>query len=265
MSAFLNLLKSIIPDNFTLIIKDLFNKKVITTNNYYININDTENLNLLEKETIKEIAHKSFENPDVEYLLERPSQNLTLDYKKNESDINQNEIILILQDVIPPEDIDILRISLYLRKQFENSRSEFTSKLKQDILNRYGKRGNNISNLCSQHYFEDYIVPLYNELRSAADFNKEEFLKFYNELIMNFPLAIFVNKNKSAEQLKEEILEKYERNKQYGISFLFIHGIGRTNITNIRNAIDVLKEELTFQNKIEETSISINVRLEFSD
>ncbi len=152
-------------------------------------------------------------------------------------------------DKLPGEDILILKASLYLK--WVLSQNMKTDRLKQDIVERYGVRGKNISNLCTAGYFETVIKPLFEEMKLSPGFTVEKFLQVYEEIVTHYPFAIFIHRHMNSKTVEILIKKKIEDMEKYGISSLNIHGIGKYNVRIIKKAIRKLKGGVTFTEKIE--------------
>ena len=122
-----------------------------------------------------------------------------------------------------------------MRKKFEKGVS--ISDLKRDIIMRFGDRGRNISNLCSAGYFEEFLIPLYNS-------DKENFERIYEDLIANSMLAVFVNSGMDADDIPKELERKILISKKYGFKFIHVHGIGKKNISTIKEFINSKRKDL---------------------
>ncbi|MFQ5621510.1 MAG: hypothetical protein ACE5FT_06745 [Candidatus Nanoarchaeia archaeon] len=80
---------------------------------------------------------------------------------------NDGQILTFFKTLIPEDDYLALEASLFLRHIFMTSGN--VKKLKGDIRNRFGDRGNNIANLCTAGYFEEFLMPLYNSAKKEFD------------------------------------------------------------------------------------------------
>src|SRR3989339_676161 len=123
-----------------------------------------------------------------------------------------------------------------------------------DLHIKYGKRGNNINNLYGEGYFDSFIKLYYLSLEEEGRLN--EFDKFFDKFVMEQPITYFVNQNKSQEKMNEELLLKIEKNKNYGIKRINIHGIGKLNANKINDFSEIIKirEDVKIQSlMIEET------------
>jgi hypothetical protein len=61
---------------------------------------------------------------------------------------------------------------------------------------------------------------------------------------MQFPFAVFVNRNMSLDELESKVRKKMEVNLSADIHKLNIHGIGTANVELIENMIKNLKPEI---------------------
>ena len=223
------------------------------------------NLNKLtqsEKEIIRPLFPKAV--ADGALLLEDKSKERIEDIEAKEKTKDEKEILAFFKGKIPHDDYTALRASLYLRKRFlEGADRDEIAQLKSDIIWRYSKRGRNISDLCSAGYFETLIKTIFEE-KERSGYSEEEILDTYNLIVEEGTLTVFVSVGMSSDQVRKEIESKIKRNKQYGLHFLNIHGIGRTNIETIRGVIYDLKEKYPSMKKFTEESANIiSVKLVF--
>lgn len=201
-----------------------------------------------ERKEVLEIAVLNDEHP----LLQKESQELLEDFRAVDSAERNQRIINTLKDHIPLTDIPILRAALFLRSKFEAK--ENVQGLKDDIMVRYGDRGRKIANICSAGYFENEIIPLLEEMRSAGGSLKEDFLRIYETFIFESGYAVFVSGTMAKEKIKTAIHEKIKTNLKYGLKHINIHGISKETIKRIRVAADELLAEY---NDLEKTTDNI--------
>ncbi|MDD5187221.1 MAG: hypothetical protein PHF57_03330 [Methanoregula sp.] len=223
------------------------------------------NLNKLtppEKDVLKTLIPQMIEDRAI--LLEDTSKERIEDIESKEKTPDEREILAFFKDKIPHGDYTALRASLYLRKRFlERASKDEIAKLKSEIIYKYGKRGRNISDLCSAMYFETLIKTIFEE-KERSGYTEKEILETYDLIVEEGTLTVFVSSEMSSDQVRREIEGKIKRNKQYGLHILYIHGIGRTNIETIRMVIYDLKEKYPSVKKItEEYANIISVKLEF--
>lgn len=217
------------------------NKTTIINNDnrkiFQININDTRTI---DQSHIKDAIRKAVQNNN-DLLIEDESEKTLKAITASEE--SNNNILNYFYGKIPSGDYSILRAALFLKSQFDDGKP--VDRLKRDIVDKYGERGKNISNLCTAGYFETVIKPLYEEMVKTTDDPSTKFIETYEVIIAQYPFAIFVNKMMSVDELKKVILGKITRNKKYGINYLRIHGIGEDNVRKISQILtdkDIQKE-----------------------
>lgn len=161
-------------------------------------------------------------------------------------DAADRKILEFFRGIIPLKDIEALEAALYLRAAFK--RHENIEKLKRDILNAFGQRGANITKLCSAGYFEGFLIPLYNETSKEAE-GAKKFAELYGCIVDKAVLAVFVHQDMSQAEITAQISEKIEISKKYGIGFIHIRGIGRNNVTKIKQWMGGQKDSAKFIEK----------------
>jgi len=174
-------------------------------------------------------------------LLEEKAKERTEDIYLKEHSSEETNILDFFKGKIPEDDYTALRASLYLRSRFEEhaSRQEIDD-LKIQIIQKYGKRGRNISDLCSAGYFEALV-------KIADTTDKDAFSEFYEVIVGKGALALFVSEKISPNQLIQQISKRIDTDRKYGgAGIIQIHGIGRKNIDTIKIAMDSIEEN--FQN-----------------
>jgi len=235
------------------------NKLSLNIGNKYIIKNDNRTLlvgKLTKKQQIElfsKLPQNLKEGSDVlEENFEKRAKNYQLAIGQSE----QAETISFFQDKIPPEDVPILKASLYLKHLLDSGKP--TDEIKKEIMFRHGQRGKSISNLCSAGYFETWFKPLYEEMSKSSGFTLDKFKEAYNEIIINQPFTVFVNIGMSEEEVKKIIQEKIGLMKKYDFENLHIHGIGESNVQRIRKAvIQIIKEDDFEVSTREEKSIIV--------
>jgi hypothetical protein len=140
---------------------------------------------------------------------------------------------------IPNRDLDILSDSLFIRRLAGQDKP--VSKFREIMSTQYGTRGRNISNLTSENYYENYILPLYNFLCETDKDNAQAvFSEIYEEAVTLYPFAVFVSKTKKRDAIKDEIRQKIFSNLNTGQHILNVHGIGSINKNTI---LDIIADE----------------------
>lgn len=177
---------------------------------------------------------------------------------------NNIEILNFFSDKIPPDDYVILTASLVIRDKFKQGLKDQVSKLRSQLSSTYGEKANTISNLCTAIYFEEFLIPLYDEMKKSTTFVLEDYKRAYIKLINDFPVAIFINSHMSKKDVERKIRSKIVQNKQYSVPYLNIHGIGRDNIGAIQGVISKLRFNVDYTDiKVELDDPIIIVRLRF--
>lgn len=150
------------------------------------------------------------------------------------------QLLIFFSNILSIDDYRALESSLFLRDEFNKGNN--VSKLKHDIRQAYGIRGNTICNLCTAGYFENFFIPLYNQ-------EKEKFNTLYEMIIQHSLIAVFVHGNMKKEEITEQIKNKLYLSKRYGIKFIHVHGIGQSNIQTIKECIEENKKFFDFFEK----------------
>jgi len=171
------------------------------------------------------------------------------------------DILAFYRDKIDPIHFKAMEASVYLREVFQEGKD--VTELKSDIIKKYGTQGKNITNMCSAGYFEGYIREVYDEMSSDMDFKMNDFTKYFNVLVTTSPFAIFVHKEMGEDELSGLILHKIASHQKYGVSFLAIHGIGRTNVRKIKKIVVELDEKDEFTINKQQNKNIILVKITF--
>jgi histidyl-tRNA synthetase len=149
----------------------------------------------------------------------------------------------MLTGVANDNDLAAIRMSLHMKTHHDKENKVIVSRMKQEICQKFGDRGKNISNLCTAGYFESFVIPLLQECRSNTALNDDVFKSYFNIIIEESAFSIFVNSRMSQDDVVTKIKEQIEKNTKYGIHYLVIHGIGETNVKNISHALADLENE----------------------
>jgi len=216
------------------ILSDNKSSKTIIYNGLVLQINTDTITDPDQKKALQDFVRKSLQ-PDSPLIIENESDNLLEEFKAR--DLQHKSLLEYFRNKIPVSDYHILRASLFLKSQLDDGKP--TERLKEDIVLKYGDRGRNIANLCSSGYFESFIKPLSEKI--IHDFGENsltQFSEIYEVIVTQSPVAIFVNRWMSEEELKAKILKQIAINRHYGINYLNIHGISRENVRKISKIIN---------------------------
>jgi hypothetical protein len=163
------------------------------------------------------------------------------------TDVNK-ELISYFTGKLPNEDIIVLKASIYLKEVLVAGGD--SDSIKQEIIQRYGTRGKNISNLYTAGYFTSWIKPLYEELtKSNSDSmaTKKKFCEIYQEIVKYPPFALFIHRSMTPLEIEREIKNKISHLNRYGIKTLNIHAIGHRNIETTNKVIKKLEKSIKFK------------------
>ena len=168
----------------------------------------------------------------------KESKNDGLSSVKKYSEENKDaKILQFFSSLISTDDSVALKMSLFLRNQAK-LKKDITA-YKQDIVERFGSRGSNISNLCSAGYFEQLM-------NSYNDSEHVEFMKYYDLVVGKRAKALFVNTHMKPGHLKKQIEEMVKKAEHYHTDNFRIHGIGAANVSTIKTAISQIGGEVDY-------------------
>jgi len=185
---------------------------------------------------------QEFVNSGDGLLVEKRSSDIIRDISSEES--SNREFLSFFKGKISREDFAALRAAMYLNKCFrDGSSKEKILTMKQGIVERYGARGNKISNLYSAGIFENTIKPLYEEMAKYAGFDEDDFLRYYDQIIEQEAFTVFASSYMTVDVLRDAIERKIKTNKRYGAKYVTVRGIGRNIIEMITEVISEFEME----------------------
>ncbi|MBN1162390.1 hypothetical protein JXA34_01445 [Patescibacteria group bacterium] len=151
-------------------------------------------------------------------------------------------VVNFFNGILTNNDITILKAAVFVRKASAQN-PEKVPRIRQGIIDRFGRYGNNMCNLFTAGHYTDWFIPMYEEMAKREDFTNEKFRTLHEDIVWNYPFAVFVSTHRNEEETREEIVDKINQMETYGIKTLYIHGIGEENIRTIRRVVDELIEE----------------------
>lgn len=245
----------------------LFSDNKVEIHHHYDNSSKTVNFNLSklsdeEKGHLSGALHSAIE---ADYsVIEDGARKTIKDLKEEESGSGSSKILEFFKDKVSPQDLEIIRGSLYIRSLFRNGVN--IDQLKAEITQKHGQRGKNIVNLCTAGYLEEWLMPIYESIKDTHNDVLEilkAFRKFFNKLVEELPFSIFVCHFMSKENIGLQIRNKMK----YGFKFVNIHGIGSSNVKTIRDTVSELEQTGQFKKPITEVDKNnmISVRIEFKE
>jgi hypothetical protein len=197
------------------------------------------------------------------YVLESRARLRIADYRKVEAGERFQKQIEFFRDKIPGGDMHMLKACIYTVQAYETGNPAAWA-LKQQLCQTYGNRGRNLCNLCSAGYLDTWLRPTWEELESQdAASAKERFQSIYNTLLNELPWTVFVYRSLPEEDLLAQVTAKMDKNAQYGVRWMKIHGIGQDNLAKIRAVVTAMESHIIGLSKtITEENNRISVRLE---
>jgi len=179
-----------------------------------------------DKPLLLEIIKKAFTSGGL--LLKKSKEEVLNSYNEYATNNNDRGILQFFFNVIPKDDFNALKMSLYLRDQQVKGKN--ISGYKRDIRERFGERGANIANLCSAGYFEAEFMPLlYNSV------SKDEFYEYYEIAVGKKARALFVHGGMDRDDIEKEFNAMLGRALNYHMKDFRVHGLGKQNVFNIKD------------------------------
>lgn len=181
-------------------------------------------------------------------LLEEGAKKTLDDFSVIDKQKEGRELIESFRGKVPASDLQALRAGLYICELFK--RGESVRNLKLSVIQKYGRRGANIVNLYTAGYFKSHIRPLYEEMFTQPNFSPEDFTRIYDEIVTQYPFAVFVSQRMSEKEFEVEVRNKMKMNKKYGINQMNIHGIGEDNVSKIQRLLEKLRDDFIAPYKV---------------
>lgn len=204
---------------------------------------DLEKLDEAQLKSFKELANEYVNEGN--YLLENDSSNLLDKLYAFNKGSNYHKYLEFFKPLIPTEDYEALLASYFMRKEhIEGGDRDKLKIYKSDIRDRFGKRGGHIANLCTAGYFEEYLIPIYNN-------NSAEFQEYYNLLVAKEALTYFIHSDISKDLIISTLKNKIELAKKYGLGSLYVHTKGKRNITTVHKCLEEYESIYQATQKVE--------------
>jgi hypothetical protein len=227
-----------IDDNKTTIKLGLVNiEKPVEVRNNLILINpDTREGKLICEEIFNNYEHLLCSG---QRIIEGEFSELISEAKKyiNDSSSDDQVFLKAIKVFVPQADIAIIQAALFIRRIYRGHSD--VHRFKDLLIQRYGSRGNNISNLITAGYYESYLLPIYEHLQKTEGVNAHQiFNEIYEEAVTQYPFAVFVPAVKTYEQIKGMVSQKIRLNLMNDQHMMNIHGIGERNKKTITKLLD---------------------------
>jgi hypothetical protein len=218
-----------LPENVNIV---LFSNNRVEATRQQIIIDPRTDLTPEEQAELKMLVRKSLYSGIP--VMKADARRLLEDFQT--VDKENQKLVSFFQGKIPPNDLEALRASLYMRHVYRQN--EHVDTLKKSIAENYGSRGRVISNMTTANYFEDLFKPLYEDLSLDPTFTMPEWNTIYELLITQSPHALFVQSGEGYASLKDKVVQKMEANKRYGMRYFALHGIGIENSKKIKRILE---------------------------
>jgi hypothetical protein len=141
---------------------------------------------------------------------------------------------------LEPDVRNILSLSVYAKKLFDDGDSKEAKRIREDIGNQYGKDGRKLCNL----YLSGYIDGMTEYLQVFYEGDVEKMKLDINQKIKRFvkdsDYILFIHSESLEPEITEEVNNLINLNKEY----IAIHGAG-SNIRKVRKILATLKETIT--------------------
>lgn len=160
-------------------------------------------------------------------------------YDYEEISIKEKESISLLKTVLPPEEVECILMARRVCLASKSTDEELRKELYLQLEKNYPKNGKKVLNLINENYFDQIIIPFIEmfKMEKGETTYVNAFRKFYEEILVFFPLAVFVNSFATVEWIKNEINKRL----RLDIPFIRLHTIGDQNIKKVSEAISELK------------------------
>ena len=211
----------------------------IAPNQLILNLDKLSELPLPQQEAIRAAFHEAVLVDDTP-LLQDSSKSQLEDIKDTESDLEIKELLAFFKDKIHSEDFAALRSAIYIKNKFDAHAPEVRV-LRSELRDKFGLRGIKISNLWSENYFKNLIMPLYRELSTHSGFSNDEFKEMFNLIVQEEAFAIFVPSTMTSDQLNSIVHKKILKNMRYGVYSITIHGIGKDCVETIQDTMSYIE------------------------
>jgi len=210
-------------------------------NKIIINFPALDKKELEETKKIFKEYYDHFEKNEIEFMETKFNERVKDIQEKGKLESTEN-ILDFYKGKISDEYFEILEACMYLKSVYNEGKP--VDDLKEDIGNTYKQIGRNMANLATTRYFEGFIKDYYEEKSKEGNFTIEKFREWFIEVVKTTPFTVFSCQEKSESQLKSEITSKLERFNKYGAEFLYVHGLGKSNVLKILNIVSKLEEAI---------------------
>ncbi|MBN8697970.1 MAG: hypothetical protein J0L54_00075 [Chitinophagales bacterium] len=199
-----------------------------------------DSLNAEESEAVSEIALEYFEKHGL--ILDAEQEAALENYQSYDSFNPYTEILNLFQGKIPKNDLNALKMSLYMLVQSEEGVN--VDEIKKQIKDRFGSRGVYISNLCKAGYYEGIFRD------QCLKLSPDKFTEYYELRVGEELAALFVHTGLTINSMAIAFIEKVQGCLRNDIGKFRVLGFGRKNK-------DLIEE---FKRRIEEFDIETELK-----
>ena len=156
------------------------------------------------------------------FIFEKEKKDVIKNYSDYFSKSPDKKLLDFFNEIIPEDDYYALKMSLFLRHQSKHHKN--IRHLKEDITEKYGRRGANIANLTSVDFFEEELMGFYNQVTRA------QFDSFYEAIVGERAKFLFVSGLHNFKKLTSEFIETYNKAKKHHLKIFKIYAKGESNV-----------------------------------
>jgi len=194
-----------------------------------------------EKRRIKEEILDFIVHNENDIFLTNKTAEKTNKIKRNLPQDKDKELLSFYRNKLNPDIHKALEGALIVRRAFNNG--EDILELKRDISFKYPEFGNNLCNLVTRDYFDEYFKELYDNMFEEEGFDIIEYQNEVERIVRSLPYMVFINRHKSYEEFSGEVKFKLDRLKKYGTEKLKLHGLGKNNVEKALRIIEEYKDD----------------------
>jgi hypothetical protein len=203
-------------------------------------IGDSALLNQKEKEMINNAFSEKNEKKEAAKQIEVIESDFYERIKKMKMKFPRDNKINPFMQFLESDIRNILSLSIYAKRLFDEGDSKEARKIREDIGSQYGKEGRKLCNLYLSGYIDgmtEYLKVYYDE---DIDKIQAEINKKIKTFVLNSDYILFIHSESIESEVMEEVKALINKNKEY----IALHGAGN-NIYKVRKILDALKDTLT--------------------
>lgn len=139
-----------------------------------------------------------------------------VDIEQNFMDLDIDTYYLLREfDFLKSEYRSALRLAFLSQKFHKERKYKKSIKIIKDLRERYGEKGNTINNLYLSSHLKLFVLAELHRIKHETNFNvekiKKEFGNKFEEILEDYPNAIYVGTIKSVNEVIKDINNRYNR------------------------------------------------------